>query len=128
MRGTGRAEFLLCLSSFATIVFTHVSSVKSVHVVNIDHRVLPLHSNYHQTNIVSDAKQLLQISKNSIFSPSKKDFLERKKSDIHSIEGKNFVTNEIIPHDLDTDRTFKLFGHSFNHVLKNNEQIFNNNL
>ena len=127
MRGTARAEFLLCLSSFATIVFTHVSSVKSVHGVNID-RVLPLHSNYHQTNIVGDAKQLLQISKNSIFSPSKKDFLERKKSDIHSIEGKNFVTNEIIPHDLNTDRTFKLFGHSFSHILKNNEQIFNNNV
>ena len=127
MRRNSRAEFLVCLSSFATILFTHVSSVKSVHVVNIG-RVLPLTANYHQENIVNDAKQLLQISKNAIFSPSKMDPLERKKSDIHSIEGKNFLTNEIIPHDLDTDRTFKIFGHSFSHVLKNNEQIFKNNL
>ena len=127
MRTTATAEFLLRLSSIVTTLFTQVSIVKSVHVINID-RVLPHFASNHQRNIVSDAKQQLQTTKNSKNFTSKLGFVEAKKPDIHSIEGKNFITNEIIPHDLDTDRTFKIFGNSFSHVLKNGQNMLENNM
>ena len=90
--------------------------------------------NYPSTNTVVKrdvTHQTQNLNDYHYFSPSKKDpFLQEKNLDIHSVQGKNFLTNEIIPADLMTDGTFKLFGHNpfatFNHVLKQNEHIFKN--
>ena len=51
----------------------------------------------------------------------------QKKFDVHSLEGKNFISNEIIPYD-DIDRTFNTLGNGFSHVLKQNEEIVKNML
>lgn len=62
-----------------------------------------------------------------ISSKEKEPYDVQKKFDVHSLEGKNFISNEIIPYD-DIDRTFNTLGNGFSHVLKQNEEIVQNML
>ena len=62
-----------------------------------------------------------------ILSKEKEPYDVQKKFDVHSLEGKNFISNEIIPYD-DIDRTFNTLGNGFTHVLKQNEEIVQNML
>ena len=73
------------------------------------------------------SKSVQQRSETSqIFSEEKKPYEDvKKKWDVHSLEGKNFISNEIIPYD-DIDRTFNTLGNGFSHVLKQHEEIFKN--
>ena len=156
MRTNVRIKFLLShLSTTTIILLNQFLCVKSALTLDIDH-VLPSYLNKIGNKIVKqnfnndgEFKNAINYpSKNRIvkrdvaynaqnlndflqFTPSKKDtFLQEKSIDIHSLQGKSFLTNEIIPADLMTDGTFKLFGHnpfaSFSHVLKQNEHISTN--
>ena len=123
-----------------------MSRVKFVRLMSVD-RVLSVQSNIHRNfndNIkYNDNKQNQYQFKNNIdtngsksvqqhseasqiFSEEKKPYEDvKKKRDVHSLEGKNFISNEIIPYD-DIDRTFNTLGNGFSHVLKQNEEIFKN--
>ena len=123
-----------------------MSRVKFVRLMSVD-RVLSVQSNIHRNfndNIkYNDNKQNQYQFKNNIdtngskgvqqhsetsqiFSEEKKPYEDvKKKRDVHSLEGKNFISNEIIPYD-DIDRTFNTLGSGFSHVLKQNEEIFKN--
>ena len=156
MRTNVRIKLLLLYLSTTTItLYNPCLCVKSAITLDID-RVLQSYSNNIDNKIVKEnfnnddefTRADNYPSTNSVvkrdvtyqtrnlndfhhFSPSTKDlFLQEKNLDIHSVQGKTFLTNEIIPADLMTDGTFKLFGHNpfatFNHVLKQNEHIFKN--
>ena len=123
-----------------------MSRVKFVRLMSVD-QVLSVQSNIHRNfndNIkYNDNKQNQYQFKNNIdtngsksvqqhseasqiFSEEKKPYEDvKKKWDVHSLEGKNFISNEIIPYD-DIDRTFNTLGNGFSHVLKQNEEIFKN--
>ena len=123
-----------------------MSRVKFVRLMSVD-RVLSVQSNIHRNfndnikyngnkqnqyqfknNIdTNGSKSVQQHSEASqIFSEEKKPYEDvKKKWDVHSLEGKNFISNEIIPYD-DIDRTFNTLGNGFSHVLKQNEEIFKN--
>ena len=123
-----------------------MSRVKFVRLMSVD-RVLPAQTNIHRNfndnikyndnkqnqyqfknNIdTNGSKSVQQHSETSqIFSEEKKPYEDvKKKRDVHSLEGKNFISNEIIPYD-DIDRTFNTLGSGFSHVLKQNEEIFKN--
>lgn len=123
-----------------------MSRVKFVRLMSVD-RVLSVQSNIHRNfndnikyndnkqnqyqfknNIdTNGSKSVQQHSETSqIFSEEKKPYEDvKKKWDVHSLEGKNFISNEIIPYD-DIDRTFNTLGNGFSHVLKQNEEIFKN--
>ena len=75
----------------------------------------------------NDSKSVRPHSETSqIFSEEKKPYEDVKnKLNVHSLEGKNFIGNEIIPYDA-IDRTFNTLGNGFSHVLKQNEEIFKN--
>ena len=74
------------------------------------------------------SKSALSNSETSqILSKEKEPYDVQKKFDVHSLEGKNFISNEIIPYD-DIDRTFNTLGNGFTHVLKQNEEIVQNML
>ena len=148
-------SLLLHLSTTTIILYIQSLCVKSALTLDID-RALPSVSINIENKIVKEnfnnddesKKFNNYLSTNTIvkrdvtynapnvndfhqFSPSKNDpFLQEKNLDIHSVQGKTFLTNEIIPADLMTDGTFKLFGHNpfatFSHVLKQNEHIFKN--
>ena len=156
MRTNVRIKFLLLhLSTTTIILLNQFLCVKSALILDID-RVLPSYSNNIENKLVKQSfnnddefktannypstntvvKRDVSYNKQNLndfhqFSPSKNDpFLQEKSIDIHSLQGKSFLTNEIIPADLMTDGTFKLFGHnpfaSFSHVLKQNEHISTN--
>ena len=123
-----------------------MSRVKFVRLMSVD-RVLSVQSNIHRNfndnikyndnkqnqyqfknNIdTNGSKSVQQHSETSqIFSEEKKPYEDvKKKRDVHSLEGKNFISNEIIPYD-DIDRTFNTLENGFSHVLKQNEEIFKN--
>ena len=85
---------------------------------------------YQFKNIIdtNDSKGSLPHSETSqILSKEKEPNDVQKKFDVHSLEGKNFISNEIIPYD-DIDRTFNTLGNGFTHVLKQNEEIVQNML
>ena len=74
------------------------------------------------------SKSALPNSETSqILSKEKEPYDVQKLFDVHSLEGKNFISNEIIPYD-DIDRTFNTLGNGFSHVLKQNEEIVKNML
>ena len=75
------------------------------------------------------SKSALPNSETSQISSKEKEpyDVQQKNFDVHSLEGKNFISNEIIPYD-DIDRSFNTLGNGFTHVLKQNEEIVKNML